>query len=244
MAKVRVHELAKELGVESKVVLAKLKEMGEFVKSASSTVEPPVVKRFSEKFGDELKSAKAPAARAGRSGQAGPQGPLGAGEVACPGEPRTSRRLDPGRAGSCRVRPGRVDPGDVVGPASGSASRSGQARGGPGPRGARRVGAAACGPRGRGTGRQRRGSRGARRVGDPGRRPHRVDPSSRSAPGSAVRPSLRRWRRWRRWPSRVPATGQQPVRTLAGHGAPSGAPSGRGPRSRTHRPSAASAGRS
>ena len=41
MAKVRVHELAKELGVESKVVLAKLGEMGEFVKSASSTVEPP-----------------------------------------------------------------------------------------------------------------------------------------------------------------------------------------------------------
>ena len=57
MAKVRVHELAKELGVESKVVLAKLKEMGEFVKSASSTVEPPVVKRFSDQFGDELKAA-------------------------------------------------------------------------------------------------------------------------------------------------------------------------------------------
>ncbi len=56
MAKVRVHELAKELGVESKVVLTKLKEMGEFVKSASSTVEPPVVKRFTDTFGAELKS--------------------------------------------------------------------------------------------------------------------------------------------------------------------------------------------
>ena len=56
MAKVRVHELAKELGVESKVVLAKLKEMGEFVKSASSTVEPPVVKRFADTFGAELKA--------------------------------------------------------------------------------------------------------------------------------------------------------------------------------------------
>ena len=42
MAKTRVHELAKEFGVESKFVLEKLKEMGEFVKSASSTVEPPV----------------------------------------------------------------------------------------------------------------------------------------------------------------------------------------------------------
>ena len=41
MAKVRVYELAKELGVESKVVMTKLQEMGEFVRSASSTVEPP-----------------------------------------------------------------------------------------------------------------------------------------------------------------------------------------------------------
>ena len=40
--KARVHELAKELGVTSKDVLAKLNELGEFVKSASSTVEAPV----------------------------------------------------------------------------------------------------------------------------------------------------------------------------------------------------------
>ncbi|MDQ3616891.1 MAG: translation initiation factor IF-2 [Actinomycetota bacterium] len=57
MAKVRVHELAKELGVESKEVLSKLKDMGEFVKSASSTVEPPVVKRFNDRYGDELRAA-------------------------------------------------------------------------------------------------------------------------------------------------------------------------------------------
>ena len=48
--KARVHELAKELGVESKNVLAKLKEMGEFVKSASSTVEAPVARRLKEAF--------------------------------------------------------------------------------------------------------------------------------------------------------------------------------------------------
>src|SRR6266516_7452086 len=48
--KARVHELAKELGLESKVVLAKLKEMGEFVKSASSTVEPPVARKLKEMF--------------------------------------------------------------------------------------------------------------------------------------------------------------------------------------------------
>jgi translation initiation factor IF-2 len=50
VAKVRVHELAKQLGMESKVVLAKLKEMGEFVTSASSTIEPPVARRLIEAF--------------------------------------------------------------------------------------------------------------------------------------------------------------------------------------------------
>ncbi|HEX2551658.1 MAG TPA: translation initiation factor IF-2 N-terminal domain-containing protein, partial [Nocardioidaceae bacterium] len=50
MAKVRVHELAKELGVESKVVMAKLQELGEFVRSASSTIEAPVVRKLQEAF--------------------------------------------------------------------------------------------------------------------------------------------------------------------------------------------------
>ena len=39
MAKLRVYELAKELGVESKELLAHLKQQGEFVRSASSTIE-------------------------------------------------------------------------------------------------------------------------------------------------------------------------------------------------------------
>ncbi|MGV0716703.1 translation initiation factor IF-2 [Mycolicibacterium sp. XJ662] len=51
MAKARVHELAKELGVTSKEVLARLSEQGEFVKSASSTVEAPVARRLRESFG-------------------------------------------------------------------------------------------------------------------------------------------------------------------------------------------------
>ena len=44
--KARVHELAKEFGTDSKTVLAKLKDLGEFVKSASSTVEAPVVRKL------------------------------------------------------------------------------------------------------------------------------------------------------------------------------------------------------
>ncbi|MGA8124190.1 MAG: translation initiation factor IF-2 N-terminal domain-containing protein, partial [Mycobacterium sp.] len=49
--KARVHELAKELGVTSKEVLARLSAQGEFVKSASSTVEAPVARRLRESFG-------------------------------------------------------------------------------------------------------------------------------------------------------------------------------------------------
>ena len=52
VSKVRVHELAKQLGMESKEVLAKLQDMGEFVKSASSTVEAPVVRKLIEMFPD------------------------------------------------------------------------------------------------------------------------------------------------------------------------------------------------
>ena len=59
MAKVRVYELAKELGVESKALMAKLNELGEFVRSASSTIEPPVVR----KLRDIYPAGAAPAAK-------------------------------------------------------------------------------------------------------------------------------------------------------------------------------------
>ncbi len=67
MAKTRVHELAKLYNVESKFVLEKLKEMGEFVKSPSSTIELPVEMKFKKEYGDQLKAAaetSAPAAPA------------------------------------------------------------------------------------------------------------------------------------------------------------------------------------
>ncbi|MCW2301003.1 translation initiation factor IF-2 [Rhodococcus erythropolis] len=87
--KARVHELAKELGVTSKELLATLKEQGEFVKSASSTVEAPVARRLRESFpsagGAETKSetgAAAPAARpAAKPGAPSPS-------AAKPGGPR------------------------------------------------------------------------------------------------------------------------------------------------------------
>ncbi|TPG09307.1 translation initiation factor IF-2 [Curtobacterium flaccumfaciens] len=46
MAKPRVHEIASELGVDSKTALEKLKELGEFVRGASSSIEPPVARKL------------------------------------------------------------------------------------------------------------------------------------------------------------------------------------------------------
>jgi len=62
MAKTKVHELAQEFGVESKWVLEQLREMGEFVKSASSTVSLPAEMRFRKEHGGKLKADHAAAA--------------------------------------------------------------------------------------------------------------------------------------------------------------------------------------
>jgi translation initiation factor IF-2 len=59
--KIRVSALAKELGLTSKVAIEKLTEMGEYVKTASSTVEAPVARKLREAFPD---AAPAPAKKA------------------------------------------------------------------------------------------------------------------------------------------------------------------------------------
>ena len=88
VSKVRVYELAKELGVESKDVLAKLQELGEFVRSASSTIEATVARRLKEAMpaapgkapANKATAKKAPAAKA-------PQVPSAAEPVAPPTDP-------------------------------------------------------------------------------------------------------------------------------------------------------------
>ena len=85
MAKPRVHELAKELDpsgkkVTSKIILAWLKDQGEFVKAASSAVEPPVARRVREHFapmveGDGAKKAKSDAPKPGVKKAAKPAAP-------------------------------------------------------------------------------------------------------------------------------------------------------------------------
>ncbi|MDJ1369851.1 translation initiation factor IF-2 [Gulosibacter molinativorax] len=96
MAKPRVHEIAAELGVESKVVLSTLQEMGEFVKTASSSVEPPVARRLRDEFkrraaAGEGSSNDAPAAAAPEKSQAAPAQPA-AKPAATPGAPKPGQR--------------------------------------------------------------------------------------------------------------------------------------------------------
>ncbi|MCV7018207.1 translation initiation factor IF-2 N-terminal domain-containing protein, partial [Mycolicibacterium aichiense] len=92
--KARVHELAKELGVTSKEVLARLSDQGEFVKSASSTVEAPVARRLRESFGggkpDKAPAKAAPAGAAGNGAPAPKPAPVADGTVA------TAPRATPG----------------------------------------------------------------------------------------------------------------------------------------------------
>ena len=73
MAKVRVYELAKELGLESKELLSKLQEVGEFVRSASSTVEAPVVRKLMDKFPDLVPAEAAPKTKKAPAKKAAPK---------------------------------------------------------------------------------------------------------------------------------------------------------------------------
>ncbi|MFT4287156.1 translation initiation factor IF-2 N-terminal domain-containing protein, partial [Nocardioides sp.] len=59
MAKTRVSELAKQYGIPSKEALEKLTAIGEYVKTASSSIELPAVKKFEATYGAELKAKMA-----------------------------------------------------------------------------------------------------------------------------------------------------------------------------------------
>ncbi|MCQ4615461.1 translation initiation factor IF-2 [Corynebacterium sp. CCUG 18816] len=110
--KLRVHELAKRLGVTSKELLATLKEEGEFVKTASSTIEPPVVKKMTALYeqknggGEEAsakdKDAAKPAGKASKPAAAKPAAPKPS--AAKPAAPK------PGAATPAAPKPGAAKP--------------------------------------------------------------------------------------------------------------------------------------
>jgi len=74
----RVYDVAKELGIDTKVALAKLEELGEYVKSGSSTIAPPIAKKLRAAFPDakpveETKKVAKPKAAAKKSAAAEPE---------------------------------------------------------------------------------------------------------------------------------------------------------------------------
>ncbi|MDX6275209.1 MAG: translation initiation factor, partial [Frankiales bacterium] len=72
MAKTRVHELAKELGLASKELVSWLNSNGEFVRSASSTIEAPVERKVREQFPAPAAPAAPPAAKPAKKVAAAP----------------------------------------------------------------------------------------------------------------------------------------------------------------------------
>ena len=189
MAKVRVHELAKKYDVPSKDVLTMLGELGEFVKAPSSTVEPPVVKRFEDKYGADL-SAQAEVKAAKKAAKKAPAKKAADG---CRDRRGRSARRGHGRgdrrdaSGQGRAAP--RSPSEVGRAGRGrSPGRAGRRRGARGPRRER-------GDRDRGRLRRRRRAqhRGPLQAGSasctswrtaPGQQPVLLDPGHGSAYGS------------------------------------------------------------
>jgi len=160
-AKPRVHEVASELGVDSKVALAKLKEMGEFVKGPSSSIEPPVARKLRaalEAEGFTADKASAPKAEAPRpaaprppasSESAGPkpQAPLSVAERQAAAEKAAAEKAAAEKAAAEKAaqaapaassttdaaKPASPRPGTASGSGSGSIPRPGNARPGNNP---------------------------------------------------------------------------------------------------------------
>jgi translation initiation factor IF-2 len=153
--KARVHELAKELGVTSKQVLARLNEQGEFVKSASSTVEAPVARRLRESFGGskpaaaEKAAVKSPDKALDKALDKAMQKPAGNGEViaapakpaaaAAPASPAATTETPapptpaPNRPAPSPARPSAPPPGQPAPPAPGEQAPPSGATPGPRP---------------------------------------------------------------------------------------------------------------
>ena len=123
MAKPRVHEIAAELGIDSKKALEKLKEMGEFVKGPSSSIEPPVARKLRAALeADGIKAPEKPAVPAAPPRPApvaeAPVAPVPA--PAAPAAPVVETSATPAAAapsapvaeGSSIPRPGTARPGN------------------------------------------------------------------------------------------------------------------------------------
>ncbi|MGN6199898.1 translation initiation factor IF-2 [Humibacter sp.] len=133
-AKPRVHEIASELGVDSKVALAKLKELGEFVKGPSSSIEPPVARKLRAALEADGAKPSTPApskpVATPASKQAGTPATVPAGAAPKPGAPRPAptpkAEPKPAEAKAPEAKPADTKPASK--PGDGSAARPGAPR--------------------------------------------------------------------------------------------------------------------
>ncbi|GAY09417.1 translation initiation factor IF-2 [Pseudonocardia sp. N23] len=110
--KARVHELAKELGLSSKQVLSKLQELGEYVKSPSSTVEAPVARKLRDSVSGGGNGNGRRGGNPGGGARPRPASPAPSGGAPTPGP----------RPGAPGPRPGPPAPRPVAEPAAPAAA--------------------------------------------------------------------------------------------------------------------------
>ena len=171
----RVYDIAKELGIDTNDALAKLKELGEYVKGGSSTVTPPVAKKLRDAFPNakpkpEVKKAAPKAAPAAPAAPEAPA-PAVAEAPAAPAAPAAPKSADVPSAPTAPAAPGGIPrPGNNPFAASqgmgiprpmarpvgnnpfSTGARPGARPGGPRPAGAGGPGARPGGPRPAGAG--------------------------------------------------------------------------------------------
>ncbi|MFV0433376.1 MAG: translation initiation factor IF-2 [Leucobacter sp.] len=154
MANPRVHEIAAEIGVDSKVVLAKLKEMGEFVKAPSSAIAPPVARKVKAaleaegvaKPKNDASSDEKPARPKPGGPRPGPAKP--AAPKPGPAKPEPEAKADPAPARPAAAKPAASRPGSAGGTGATGAPRPGAGRAGSARSGAPRPGGTAPKPGG------------------------------------------------------------------------------------------------
>jgi translation initiation factor IF-2 len=249
VANPRVHEIAAELGVESSLALAKLKDMGEFVKSASSSIAPPVARKL--KAALEADGHKAPAATPGPAkapaapkpaaakpapapSEAQAEAPAPAAEApSAPAAPAATPEAAP-EVGGDAARPGGPGiprPGNNPYASSQGMSRPGAPRpgGAPGAPGIPRPG---NNPFASNQGMPRPGGGGPRPMAPrPGaQRP--LAPGQRPAPGAGGRPAFQQRPGGPGRPGGAPGGFQRPGGAPAGGGGFAGRPGGGGGRGR------------
>ena len=249
MAKARVHEIAKEIGVSSKEALAKLQEMGEFVKSPSSTVEPPVAKKLRAAFpkAEPAEEKPAPAKAAPKPTPKKPEAAAAAEQAPAPkpseaeAEPAPAPQKPEAPAAEAPKSPSAPKPGAPKPPTPGpkpggpkprsggnnpfglSSDREASGSSAPRPGGPRPAGPRPGGPRpGNNPYASRQGMRGADRGGG---RPGAPRPGAPRPPGAEGRPAPRPGAPK---PSIMPGQSPAPGRG----GAPGGPPAGGPPRGR------------